>query len=403
VKQLEVKDNKDEDSLDINLSKYRAVPDAPRPVLIEPGQVQPADARMMARVGVSATELERSATYIQEDFFPLCVASHSDDLELLPLADALAKYDWLRKRYYWKAVPANQDQYTTQASVIPDPQGYFIRVKEGAKIPYPVQACLYMTRGDIIQIAHNIVILEEGAELKLITGCAIRDGVQAGVHIGITEGYVGVNAKLTSTMVHSWSQETEVRSHSGTIVEKGGAYLENYCSLKPAKSVKTNPRTWLDGDGASAKYLTIILGSEGAEIDTGGEVYLNGKNTSAELAHRAVCTGGRINQTGLLVGNNVCRAHVDCAGMVVDAKNDGYILSIPGLRSSHPEARMSHEASIGKIAPEQVEYLQSRGMDEREAISLIIRGFLGADVFGLGAELDSRIEDIAELAGHGEE
>ncbi len=88
--------------------------------------------------------------------------------------------------------------------------------------------------------------------------------------------------------------------------------------------------------------------------------------------------------------------------MVVDAKNDGYILSIPGLRSSHPEARMSHEASIGKIAPEQVEYLQSRGMDEREAISLIIRGFLGAEVFGLGAELDSRIEDIAELAGHGE-
>lgn len=64
---------------------------------------------------------------------------------------------------------------------------------------------------------------------------------------------------------------------------------------------------------------------------------------------------------------------------------------------------MSHEASIGKIAPEQVEYLQARGMEEREAISMIIRGFLDADIAGLGSELDDRIAEIAKLAGHGEE
>jgi Fe-S cluster assembly scaffold protein SufB len=64
---------------------------------------------------------------------------------------------------------------------------------------------------------------------------------------------------------------------------------------------------------------------------------------------------------------------------------------------------MSHEASIGKIAPEQVAYLQSRGMSEREAISLIIRGFLGEEIVGLSPELDARIAEIAEIAGHGEE
>jgi Fe-S cluster assembly scaffold protein SufB len=64
---------------------------------------------------------------------------------------------------------------------------------------------------------------------------------------------------------------------------------------------------------------------------------------------------------------------------------------------------MSHEASIGKIAPEQVAYLQSRGMSEREAISLIIRGFLGEEIVGLSPELDARITEIVELAGHGEE
>ena len=200
-----------------------------------------------------------------------------------------------------------------------------------------------------------------------------------------------------------WSPDSEVRPHAGTIVEAGGTYIDNYCCLRPAHSVQSNPRTWLNGQGASAKYLTVIMGSAGSTIDIGGEVYLNGDNTSAELAHRAVCTGGLIYQKGLLVGNASCRAHVDCAGMVLDTKDVGFIQSIPGLQSLHPNARMSHEASIGKIAPEQVEYLQTRGMDEREAISLIIRGFLGADIVGLGAELDARIAEIAELAGHGEE
>jgi len=89
--------------------------------------------------------------------------------------------------------------------------------------------------------------------------------------------------------------------------------------------------------------------------------------------------------------------------MVLDAGEDGFIEAVPGLRSLHPEARMSHEASIGKIAPEQVAYLQSRGMSEREAISMIIRGFLGEEIVGLSPELDARVAEIAEVAGHGEE
>jgi len=366
-------------------------------------QVEPADAEVMASVGVHVKGEDRSGTYILRDFHPLCLLAQSDDFELLPIADALKKHDWLRERYYWKAVPADLDEYTARCASAPEPQGYFVRVKKGAKVPFPVQACLYIARGDVAQTVHNVVILEEDSELHLITGCATRHGVSSATHLGVSEHYIGRNAKLTSTMVHSWGPEVEVRPRSGTIVEASGTFVSNYVSLRPARNMQSHPRTWLNGEGASAKYLTIILGSRGSTIDTGGDVYLNGDNTSAELAHRAVCTGGRIYQRGLLVGNAPgCQAHVDCAGMVLDAGEDGFIEAVPGLRSLHPEARMSHEASIGKIVPEQVAYLQSRGMDEREAISLIIRGFLGEEIAGLSPELDARIAEIAEIAGHGE-
>jgi hypothetical protein len=388
--------------LDVDTAQYVSKPNAPPLPMIALNQIDRADAQVMAGVGVAVEGLPRSGTYIQRDFYPLCLVAGSDAIDLLPIAEALRRYDWLREKYYWKAVPADLDKYTAQCAAVPEPQGFFIHIKQGAKIPFPVQACLYMTRGDIVQIVHNIVILEEGAELNLVTGCAARHGILSGAHLGITESYLGRNAKLVSTMVHSWNPENVVRPRSGTVIEAGGTYVENYCLLQPAASIQSNPRTWLNGENASAKYLTLILGSKGSVIDTGGEVYLNGQNTKAELAHRAVCTGGRIYQRGLLVGNARCRAHVDCAGLVLNAGNEGFIESIPGLRSLHPEARMSHEASIGKIAPEQVKYLQTRGLDEREAISLIIRCFLGADIVGLGPELDARIAEIAELAGHGE-
>jgi Fe-S cluster assembly scaffold protein SufB len=392
-----------EPAQDFDLSRYRAQPDSPPPPLVPPEQVDPHDAHMMAEVGVALQGLPRSGTYLQRDFYPLCLLAWSEGLDLLPLAEALKRYDWLQERYYWQVVPADLNNYTAACAAAPEPQGFFIHVKRGVKIPFPVQACLYMTRGGIVQAVHNVVILDEGAELNLITGCAIRHGSYASAHLGVTESYLAPHAKLTSTMVHQWNPQTDVRPHSGTIVEAGGVYVENYCCLRPARSVVAQPRTMLNGQGASAKYMTIVVGAAGSVIDIGGEIYLNGADTTAELAHRAVCTGGRIYQRGLLVGNARCRAHVDCASMIVATDQDGSIQSIPGLQACHPEARMSHEASIGKIAPEQVEYLQTRGMDEREAVSLIIRGFLRADSIGLGPELDARIAEIAELAGHGEE
>ena len=390
------------DEVKVDLAQYQTEPAAPAPDLIDPEGLDPADAGAMAAVGIARERSTRAATFIQRDFYPICLASWTQQIELLPLAVALDRHRWLREKYNSRAVPTDQDEVTQHCAKADKPQGFFIRVKKGAQIDLPVEACLYMAHSDIVQAVHNIIIVEEGASLHLVTGCTMQPGIARGVHLGITENYVGPNAQLTTTMVHSWGTEAIVRPRTGTMVARAGRHSDNYCSLRPAKSVESQPRTWLYGDGAVTRQMTVILGSAGSTIDTGGEVYLNGVGSSAELAHRAVCTGGRIYQRGLLIGNAPCRAHVDCAGLLLDAGDGGFIQSIPGLQAMHPEAQMSHEASIGKIAPEQVEYLQTRGMDEREAISLIVRGFLSADIIGLGPELDARIEELTELAGHGE-
>ena len=360
------------------------------------------DIRSLADVGVTADGKRNTPTLVVRDKQTVYLQNEQPDIELLPIAQALAKYAWLGETYSFHAVSADADEVTRRCAAIQNPIGYFIRVKKGAKVSLPCQTALYMATNDIEQAVHNIVILEENSELKLVTGCVAGHQITEGSHLSVDEYYIGKNASFQSTMVHSWGSRMQVFPRTGVIVEENGRYESNYISLSAAQLMKSDPQTYLNGKGASAQLLTVILGTKGSEISTDGTVYLNAEDTKAELLHRGVCMGGKMNQGGLIVANAPGRGHVDCAGMLLETMGEGYIQSIPGLRSHHPDARLSHEASIGKIVPEQLEYLMSRGMEEMEAISMLIRGFLGTDVIGLGDELDAKIAEIVEVAGHGE-
>jgi len=350
--------------------------------------------RMLSEIAVLPEGEGRSGTYILRDHEGVCSRSLVEGMELLPVSEALARYPRLRDEYYHPAGSrGNEDA----------PAGYFIRVREGVRVSLPAQAALCITGTEGRQSVHNLIILEDDSSLSLITGCASGFDLEEGEHVAVTETYIGKGAEFTHTMVHSWGPGVRVFSQSTTTVSEGGRYVSNYVSLRPARSVESDPVTFLNGAEATAKYVSIILGSEGSTIQLGGDVHLNATGTGAEIAHRAVCTGGKILQKGMLIGNDECHAHVDCAGMLITAGKEGYIESIPGLKSRHPDAHMSHEASIGKISPSQVQYLMAQGLEEREAISMIVRGFLDSDIRGLGEELERRISEIAELAGHGEE
>ncbi len=353
--------------------------------------------------GINVDSDQHSSTMLIRNDQPVYLQSTTRDYKILPLSIAMEIYPWIREKYYFKAVQTTEDPLVEKASHEIEPLGFFIHVKKGAKVKLPCQIGMMMTEEGFTQVLHNIIILEEDAKLTVLTGCLSNHSIRKGHHFAIEEHYIGKNATLTTNMIHTWGPEMIVTPHTGTIVGENGRYENNYVSMQPAKEITTNPLTYLVGKNASAKYLTVVLGHPGSTIRTGGAVYLNAEDTSAELLHRGVSTGGTIYQGGLLVGNAKCKAHVDCAGMVLDGRDGGFIESVPGLQSHNADARMSHEASIGKISPEQVEYLMSRKMTEKDAISMLIRGFIGSDIENLSPEIDEQIAKIAEIAGHGEE
>jgi len=206
-----------------------------------------------------------------------------------------------------------------------------------------------------------------------------------------------------NTMIHNWGPGFVVHPATATFVDDEAAYVNNYYSVNTPGYMESKPFTCLSGRASSAKYMTVLASAPDTYCDIGGTVLMKGDNTSSELIARAVNHGGTVIQSGLLTGAaKGTRGHVDCSGLMLS--ENGIIEAIPGLKSLHPDARLSHEAAIGRINMGEVNYLMSKGLEEMQAIALIIRGFLdtGIEAEGLDKGLEDIIKQISELSGHGE-
>jgi Fe-S cluster assembly scaffold protein SufB len=352
------------------------------------------DRERMILAGVDTDEKDRSGTFIQKDTEAIFSRAREEGLEIIPIKEALEKYDWVHE-YYWKLVSVDADKYTARAQLDLH-NGYVIRALPGKTVVYPVQACLYLEKEGLSQNVHNIIVAEEGSELHIITGCATAAHLRSGLHVGISEFFVKKNAKLSFTMIHHWSEEMLVRPRSVGIVEEGGLFLNNYICMRPVKSLQMYPTTYLQGKGAVARFYSLIVGSPGSEIDVGSRFYLQAEDTRAEILSRAITNGGNIIARGDLVGEVAgVRGHLECRGLLL---NGGIMHAIPELTGKVDGVEMSHEAAVGKIAQEEIYYLMSRGLTEDEATATIVRGFLSVDIPGLPAQLKAEIDRAVELS-----
>jgi len=374
---------------EINIDSYNSrIKEKGYPV--DPGKLSADQKRNMLAAGVDPSGKNRCGTYLQMDHDVVHSSSLYPGIEVMSITDALDKHEWL-DNYVWKLVPYNQDKFTREAQKRPH-HGYFVRIQPGVKALFPVQSCLFMHNNNITQNVHNVIIAEEGADLQIITGCATADTVSRGLHIGVSEIYVKKGARLTFTMIHNWAEDIAVRPRTVIEVEEGGTFLSNYICLQPVSNLQMYPMARLVGRGAVARFNSLLFARPGSYLDIGSGVLLMAPEAKAEIISRAVSAGGDIIARGRLKGTTEgIKAHLECRGLIVSKK--GTIHAIPELEANVSGVDMSHEAAVGKIAREEIEYLMARGVSRQEAQAVIVRGFLDTSIMGLPRVLKRQIDE----------
>jgi len=338
-------------------------------------------------------DAKRAGTFIQIDNTTVHSSSMQEGIEVLPVNNAMEKYSWLSD-YWWNAVPVDTDKYTANVE-LNQHSGYFIRALPGCKTIYPVQSCLYLAQTNLTQNIHNIIIAEEDSELHIVTGCASPSGDKAGLHLGVSEIYIKKGAKVTFTMIHNWTSGIAVRPRTGILVEEKGVFLSNYLIMKPVHSLQMNPVARCIGENAVVRFNSVLVALPGSSMDVGSRVILDAKGSRAEVVSRAISTGGEIIARGYIEGNVPdVKGHLECRGLIL--REEGMIHAVPELKGTIAGIDLSHEAAVGKIAEEEIEYLMARGLTRNEATATIVRGFLRVDIEGLPAQLSATFSKAME-------
>ena len=362
------------------------------------GRFSPEERRHMLKSGIELTDVEHAGTFLQADTSVVHCQVNQPGVEVLPITEAVKTHDWV-SGLLWQLVAVDADKYTAQAELELD-NGYFVRALPGAKVEQPVESCLYIRTNRFAQNVHNLVVVEPGAQLHVITGCTTHPQVNSGLHVGVSEFYVKAGGRLSFTMIHNWGEDIHVRPRTGVRVEEGGSFVSNYILLRPVKTVQMYPTVTLAGPGAVASLNSITIAHPGSEIDMGGRVILQAPHTRAEVIARTISMGGKTISRGHLVGlAPEIKAHLECRGLILAPT--GFIYAVPELEGKVSGVDMSHEAAVGRIAAEEIEYLMARGLDEEEAVSTIVRGFLSVKIEGLPEALEEEIEEAIRETGQG--
>jgi len=345
-------------------------------------------------VGVDLAAGQRAGTFLQVDQSVIARrvgAGYDGRIDVLPTLEAL-EVPWVAERL-WSIVAPDTDKYTAAAALHPT-GGFCLRVRPGERLEEPVQACLLIAETALSQNIHNVVVVEEGATVHVITGCTVNRAV-GGLHIGVSEYFVGKNASLTFTMIHRWAPGLHVRPRTTVVVGEGGTYVSNYLLLGEVASLQMYPLTLLRGRGARARFQAVLCGLGDSVVDIGSRVVHEGEGSASETISRAIgADRSKIWARGQLVARtNSCRARLECRGMLVSPAAS--IIAIPELEAHGvPQAELSHEAAISPIAEEEVAYLMARGLSREEALAAITRGFLNVDQLGLPPAIARSVDEV---------
>jgi len=332
------------------------------------------DEEILSYVGYSSSNKNRSGFFFIIDDYIANTESLNRKLEISPLSKAIEKHLWLRN--YVKSIPKK-------------PLGYFIRVIENAKIDFPIQACFY-TKKSKSQIIHNIFVAEPNSKAHLISGCTTS--IQECKHTGISHYLIKDNASLSVTRIHHWLPTTSVFSKSSTLVKKNGIFISNYIVLYPPKKEQSHSITNVKENGTT-RFNTVVYAKEYSNFNINDEVFLEEKNARSEIINKALSKGGKVITRGHIQGRGEnTKGHMECNGLLLNDR--GKIETMPALEAINSKTDLSHEAGIGRISGEELNYLMSRGIDEETAKSLIVRGFLDVEIKGLPEQLQKFIHKL---------
>lgn len=359
------------------------------------------------RLGIPEAEKQRLVAGVAAQYESEVVYHQiREDLEekgvlFLDTDTALKEQPELFKEYFGSVIPAGDNKFSALNAATWS-GGSFIYVPKGVHVDIPLQAYFRINTENMGQFERTLIIVDEGAYVHYVEGCTAPIYSSDSLHSAVVEIIVKKGGRCRYTTIQNWSNNVYNLVTKRAKAEEG-ATMEWVDGNIGSKVTMKYPAVFLMGEHAKGEVLSIAFAGEGQHQDAGAKMVHMAPHTSSTIISKSVARGGgRTSYRGLVQVNK--RAHhskstVKCDALLVDtiSRSDTY----PYVDVREDDVAMGHEATVSKVSEDQLFYLMSRGLNEDEAMAMIVRGFVEPIARELPMEYALELNRLIELQMEG--
>jgi Fe-S cluster assembly protein SufB len=275
-------------------------------------------------------------------------------------------------------------------------------VPKGVHVEIPLQAYFRINTENMGQFERTLIIVDEGAYVHYVEGCTAPIYSSDSLHSAVVEIIVKKNARCRYTTIQNWSNNVyNLVTKRATAAE--GATMEWIDGNIGSKITMKYPAVYLMGEHAKGETLSVAFAGEGQHQDAGAKMVHLAPHTSSTIVSKSVARGGgRTSYRGLvqvMPRATHSASTVKCDALLIDtiSRSDTY----PYVDVRNDDVSMGHEATVSKVSEDQLFYLMSRGLNEDEAMAMIVRGFVEPIARELPMEYALELNRLIELQMEG--
>lgn len=313
----------------------------------------------------------------------------------------LREHEDIFKEYFGSVIPVGDNKFAALNTAVWS-GGSFVYVPKGVHVEIPLQAYFRINTENMGQFERTLIIVDEDAYVHYVEGCTAPIYSSDSLHSAVVEIIVKKGGRCRYTTIQNWSNNVYNLVTKRAVAHEG-ATMEWIDGNIGSKVTMKYPAVWLTGEHAKGETLSVAFAGAGQHQDAGAKMVHAAPNTSSAIISKSVArAGGRTSYRGLIQvdeGAYNAKTTVKCDALLVDdnSRSDTY----PYIDCREDDVSMGHEATVSKVSEDQLFYLMQRGMNEDEAMAMIVRGFVEPIARELPMEYAIELNRLIELQMEG--
>ena len=325
------------------------------------------------------------------------------------ISEAIKEYPDLVQKYLGSVVPVSDNFYATLNSAVFS-DGSFVYIPPGVRCPMELSTYFRINAENTGQFERTLIIADKGSYVSYLEGCTAPKRDTAQLHAAVVEIVIEEDAEVKYSTVQNWfpgdehgnggiynfvTKRADCRGDRSKVmwtqVETGSAVTWKY------------PSCILRGNESQGEFYSIAIANNHQQADTGTKMLHLGKNTKSRIVSKGISAGVAQNtyrgQVNMHPRAKNSRNYTQCDSLLIGDKCGAH--TVPYIEVKNNSSRVEHEATTSKVDDDQLFYCRQRGMDEEEAVALVVNGFCKDVLQALPMEFAMEAQQLVAISLEG--